>query len=117
MKKKALEIIATGALVLGLLANPLTVGAQNAQDIPGNNQVPNVQNPGVVNDTNEGNSFDWRWLLPLLAIPLVLAFILRDEDDTVERTHTGRYATVGTKGGKAKKTRTETTEEVEEDDQ
>lgn len=70
---KIIRIFFVSILFLGLLiGNPGTSFAQNADT---NSSARNL-NPG---STNTDGGFDWRWLLPLLAIP-VLYFVFRDKN-------------------------------------
>lgn len=59
------------------LNNP---GIQNNQSQPGTNNT---------NQTEENQGFDWRWLLPLALIPIILPFLLkrdRREEDSARDT-------------------------------
>src|SRR5688572_27129315 len=82
------------AVVFALLAVIMPVGvlAQNTgttgdmqymQSQPGDTQTP-----GATQSENRG--FDWRWVLPLVAIPLILPFLMkrdrRDEDRDEDTT-------------------------------
>jgi len=64
---------------------------------PGNT-VNDTQGGGVVSDTA---GFDWRWLLPLLAIPVVLLFLGEKKEDEFTRYYDQPLA--GAKGGKTKR--------------
>lgn len=61
------------------------------------------QNTGVRGTTDtSGTTFDWRWVLPLLAIPLLLLLLnKRSNEDQEEVIYTPRGQLIGTKGGRA----------------
>lgn len=90
MRNLILSILLAVAVVI---SSPSVSFAQNVQPNPG---INNSQ--GAVQDnTDENTGFDWRWLIPLAAIPLLfLAF--RGSDDREEYRET-RYT--GAKGGRS----------------
>lgn len=63
---------------LAILATPVAAqstdlnnsGAQNSQSQPGTNSI---------SQTDDNQGFDWRWLLPLALIPIILPFLLRKD--------------------------------------
>lgn len=71
--------------------------------------------PGTTNDTQTGTTtedtggFDWRWLLPLLAIPVVLLFLNDKREDETTRYYDRPMA--GAKGGRSKRERNEEDDE------
>ena len=57
--------------------------------------------PNGTNTTNTDNGFDWRWLLPLLAIPVLFLFLGENKED--ENTRYYDQGVAGAKGGKSRK--------------
>lgn len=51
------------------------------------------------------NTFDWRWLLPLLAIPALLLFIKEDQNERRDEYH--QHGLIGMKGGETRQIRSE----------
>lgn len=62
--------------------------------------------------TDSQSGFDWRWLLPLLAIPVVL-YLMRDTREQ-ERSDYQSQQLAGMKGGEARRERNEEIEETDE---
>jgi hypothetical protein len=94
----------TLSLVLSGVVQLSAVSAQGAQDVPYNQTPVNNgqgQTGGTGTTTNDETGFDWRWLLPLLAIPVIFMFGNRSRDDGRSQYRDERYA--GTKGGSSKK--------------
>jgi hypothetical protein len=98
-------------LSISLLFVAVPVHAQN-------NQTPNTYNngsgsngstDGSTGTTNDNSGFDWRWLLPLLAIPILFIAFSGSNDDTTTYRETNRYT--GVKGGRTSRTTTEVEEE------
>lgn len=95
---KLRQIILTVALALFILTlSPAMVGAQNPEGMM--MQDPIYNQPGITGTTGtateDNRGFDWRWLLPLIAVPFILPFLLkRDNDDTrSEYRRSGRTQT------------------------
>lgn len=89
MKSKLYSPVIGTMLGLAILATP--VGAQST-DLNNPGVQNNQSQPGTNTTTNqaeENQGFDWRWLLPLAAIPIILPFLLRrdrtDEDRVTNR--------------------------------
>ncbi len=99
------RIVLVGILflfTLGALSSfPLSLHAQsNSQMIvTGKTYI----NKTATNSNLDSSSFDWRWLLPLLAIPIIFYIwqvaYSEDQDDQEIKTHP--QALAGIKGGKA----------------
>lgn len=70
-------------------------GAYDAS--PGNTN----NNTKVGGTTDDTGGFDWRWLLPLLAIPVVLLFLGEKKEDEYTRYYDQPLA--GAKGGRTKR--------------
>lgn len=115
--------IITASLLISSFALPLAAGAQGTQD---NSTLNNQSQPGSTNNTNGGTAgrtqtnspdnnqgFDWRWLLPLLAIP-VIYLLTRRTDDRDEYREQSRYV-AGAKGGKARRERDDEDYETDEE--
>lgn len=88
------------ALLLVVATPALAQSTQQFSD-PTYNSTPNNLDTGGTVTTDNENRFDWRWLLPLLAVPIVyFAWKSRDQGDYT--TYNDQYA-VGVKGGKVEK--------------
>lgn len=99
--------IAAIAVALMLVGRPALVSAQAGVQDGTTFQDPIEDNgrttTGTTTDTRDA-TFDWRWLLPLLIVP-VLLLMRRDKRDTerdTERTTSRDRRFSGVKGGEAR---------------
>jgi hypothetical protein len=100
MYKKLTIVVIALALTFGFSGS---VSAQSVQEGP-MNQAPGTGNTGgqTVGTTDDNQGFNWMWLLPLLAIPVVL-YMVRKKDNREERTTDRRvHGLAGSKGGRAR---------------
>jgi hypothetical protein len=85
----------TAVLATSLLGSTLTgISAQTVNDTFDENTGTTG---GTTTQANDNQGFDWRWLLPLLAVPLVFLLFRRGDDDSRREYRRGDLA--GTKGG------------------
>lgn len=91
------EKIIAGSMTTALLLTPAAIFAQEPLQDPGANQPgftqPNNQEvPGATTNNGGGDGFNWWWLLPLIAIPFIIPFIMRnnDEDQRRDRSYSNR---------------------------
>lgn len=106
MKKYLLTTILFLSLLVGSLFTVTSLAfAQGIQDGT-TNQVPangtTGQTGGTTTNEDRGG-FDWRWLLPLLAIPIILMFMNNDKRDDRSEYRSRGYA--GSKGGESRRER------------
>jgi hypothetical protein len=105
MNKVQTSILGAGLLISGLLSIPMAVSAQGGETL---NQAPQsttgngtTGTTGTTTQNNDDSGFDARWLLPLLAIP-ILYLLTRKRDNREERRDTNQYA-AGAKGGRSRR--------------
>jgi hypothetical protein len=107
-------IIVLLAIILSIASLPVLVFAQAAQN---GGTYLNGQTPDTFNGTQRGissidknvdyvGSFDWRWLVPLLAIPVVfLLWRTVADGEKYGYRNPSYYQYAGVKGGKARRTK------------
>ena len=102
MSKLISSAIVTMALVLSILALPGITYAQNSMQF----ENGNGPGPGITQDSSDSR-FDWRWLLPLAAVPL-LFLLFRNNEDTDDGYRERTTTTIaGRKGGRSDQYRDE----------
>lgn len=105
MKNTIIGLILSITLVISGLSVVSLAFAQNNtyNTAPANGGNTTDQTSGA---TSTNNGFDWRWLLPLLAIPILFLFLgdRKEGDDT-------RYYDQGIRGAKGGKTSREKDDE------
>jgi hypothetical protein len=100
MYKRITMIALALALSLGMVGS---VSAQNAVEGPMNQAPAGGDTNGQIGGTADDNQgFDWRWLLPLLAIPVLFLLFRKndDRDEGIDRSGIQGYA--GSKGGRSR---------------
>jgi hypothetical protein len=95
MQKIITSTVLTVALVISLLFSPNTTYAQNMDTPQYNIGAGTTQNTV----DNSDNGFDWRWLLPLAAIPIL--FLLFRGDDSRDTEYREETRLAGRKGGRS----------------
>jgi len=102
MKKTVIALVLSVTLVIAGFSVVSVAFAQSNtyNNAPAQGNTANGQVNGT-NTTNTGTGFDWRWLLPLLAIPVLFLFL--GENKAGENTRYYDQGVAGTKGGQAKK--------------
>jgi hypothetical protein len=106
MKNKHLMQLGLTAIVTAGMWLPVQVLAQQyTQDgsVNGSNDVDNQGGSnGVTGDTTttttNSGGFDWRWLLPLVAIPIILLLVYSGRGDDARHYRDDKFMTA--KGGK-----------------
>lgn len=98
------------ALLVGVLfafASPVAVSAQQTAPNDTYNEAPAPGNTGGTGTTTneDRGGFDWRWLLPLLAVPLL--FLFKKDNRNEERQSHRSQQFAGSKGGESRKDREE----------
>jgi len=94
---KLLITVLSFVMLFGTVLVAPSVSAQNNTEY---NTAPGTttDDTGTLNSTDTQNDgFNWWWLLPLIAIPLVL-LARRGSSDKAERQDSGQFA--GAKGGR-----------------
>lgn len=111
--KKTISILVAILLFGAVVFAPIASQAQS-QGSTYNSTGAGSQGTSSTVDQNNNLGFNLWWLLPLLAIPLIIYAATRspDVDDTYSRSH--RVSMVGTKGGRSKAKKTD--EVVDEDE-
>jgi hypothetical protein len=94
MSNPKIKFLLVSSVLVSFLVLPM---AAFAQDVPASTVTPSA--------INQAQNFDWRWLLPLLLIPLL--FMFRRSDNNRDYPQTG----AGTKGG-----RVDTMDDSDDDD-
>lgn len=102
-------LLLTLLFVMTVAFSPAVVSAQNMQDGTTNFET-GTGTTGTTDDTNTG--FDWRWLLPLLAVPLLYFAFRRNDDEQRNEEYRDQRSILGTKGGRSNRTQDDTKEET-----
>jgi hypothetical protein len=103
MNKIYTSILAVTLMLSSVLAVPMAANAtdgtynQAPQGGTTSNGTGGTTNP----QNNDNGGFDWRWLLPLIAIPLIYLMTRKRDNNEINRDN--RQYPAGAKGGRASK--------------
>ena len=95
------HLLAISLLVLTFVGGPSLASAQGMQDGTYNQAPAGDNTSGQAGATDDRGGFDWRWLLPLLAVPLL--FMLKRDKKSDDRSHYRDQGFAGTKGGSTRR--------------
>lgn len=100
------HVFAIIIMLFAFVGGPILVSAQQSVQDSTYNQVPASGNSSQTNGTTEDRGgIDWRWFLPLLAVPFF--FLLKRDNKEEDRSNYRDQRYAGAKGGERKRNREE----------